>query len=241
MRLFVAVIPPRPVVLELRAALTTLPHDNPGLRWSRPETWHVTLAFFGDVPDDSLDDLKERLGRAAARNTPMELALAGGGHFGGRTLWTGVQGERDRLGRLAESVNSVARRCHIKVDERPFRPHLTLARVRDTAGGASASLSGTLGGTSGGGALGGSRTEEHHGGGNGGNGGHGAHGGHAGHGGHSGYAGNGGSSPDLQPYVDRMASFRTPRWLVGEIDLFNVVDDPIKRYERIGRWALTGR
>jgi 2'-5' RNA ligase len=195
MRLFVAVIPPRPVVLELRAALTTLPHDNPRLRWCRPETWHVTLAFFGEVGEDSLDDLKERLGRAAARNTPMELALAGGGHFGGRTLWTGVQGERERLGRLAESVNSVARRCHIKVDERPFRPHLTLARVREAANGSPTAAGADL-------AAG---------------------------------------LPDLQPYVDRMSSFRTPRWLVGEIDLFNVVDDPIKRYERIGRWALTGR
>jgi 2'-5' RNA ligase len=194
MRLFVAVIPPRPVVLELRAALTTLPHGDPQLRWCRPESWHVTLAFLGEVPEEGLADLKERLGRAAARNTPMELALAGGGHFGGRTLWTGVQGERERLGRLAESVNSVARRCHIKVDERPFRPHLTLARVRDGAGGA------TLGGV-----------EDHD------------------------------SPPDLQPYVDRMAAFRTPRWLAGEIDLFIVVDDPLKRYERIGRWALTGR
>jgi 2'-5' RNA ligase len=206
MRLFVAVIPPRPVVLELRAALTTLPHGDPALRWCRPETWHVTLAFLGDVPEDALEDLKERLGRAAARNTPMELALAGGGHFGGRTLWTGVQGDRDRLGRLAESVNSVARRCHIKVDERPFRPHLTLARVRDS-----------------------------------GNGNHKTHGhGHA-HGNGGGNSQGNEALPDLQPYVERMAAFRTPRWLVGEIDLFNVVDDPLKRYERIGRWALTGR
>ncbi|HXR72286.1 RNA 2',3'-cyclic phosphodiesterase [Actinocrinis sp.] len=211
MRLFVAVLPPRPVVLELRAALTTLPHGDPALRWCRPETWHVTLAFLGDVPEDGLEDLKERLGRAAARNTPMELALAGGGHFGGRTLWTGVQGDRDRLGRLAESVNSVARRCHIKVDERPFRPHLTLARVRDSGNGNH-------------------KTHAHGQ----------AHGPSQGNGGHS--HGNGGEAlPDLQPYVDRMAAFRTPRWLVGEIDLFNVVDDPLKRYERIGRWALTGR
>jgi 2'-5' RNA ligase len=195
MRLFVAVIPPRPVVLELRAALSTLPHGDPQLRWCRPDTWHVTLAFLGEVSEEALTDLKERLGRAAARNTPMELALAGGGHFGGRTLWTGVQGERDRLGRLAESVNSVARRCHIKVDERPFRPHLTLARVRETSNGS----------------VSGAGTEEHDG------------------------------TVDLQPYVDRMAAFRTPRWLVGEIDLFNVVDDPVKRYEQIGRWALTGR
>jgi 2'-5' RNA ligase len=148
----------------------------------------------------------------------MELALAGGGHFGGRTLWTGVQGDRDRLGRLAESVNSVARRCHIKVDERPFRPHLTLARVRDAGNGTHKSQ----GNGHGSGGSGGS-----------------AHG-------HSHGNGGGGASgtealPDLQPYVDRMAAFRTPRWLVGEIDLFNVVDDPLKRYERIGRWALTGR
>lgn len=204
MRLFVAVIPPRPVVLELRAALTTLPHGDPALRWSRPETWHVTLAFFGEVAEDTLDELKDRLGRAAARNTPMELALAGGGHFGGRTLWTGVQGDRDRLGRLAESVNSVARRCHIKVDERPFRPHLTLARVRDSGGTDRRSN--------------GCGDDQENGGGRGRE-----------------------NLPDLQPYVDRMAAFRTPRWLVGEIDLFNVVDDPLKRYERAGRWALTGR
>jgi 2'-5' RNA ligase len=190
MRLFVAVVPPRPVVLELRAALTTLPHGDPNLRWCRPETWHVTLAFFGEVSAEALPDLKERLGRAAARNTPMELALAGGGHFAGRALWIGVQGERDRLGRLAESVTSVARRCHIKVDERPFRPHLTLARVRGVT---------RWGG------------DEHEG------------------------------SVDLQPYVERMSAFRTPRWLVGEIDLFDAVDEPTKRYERIGRWALTGR
>ncbi|HEV3172629.1 MAG TPA: RNA 2',3'-cyclic phosphodiesterase [Actinocrinis sp.] len=182
MRLFVAVIPPRPVVLELRAALTTLPHGDPQLRWCRPESWHVTLAFFGEVAEPALEDLKDRLGRAAGRNTPMELSLAGGGHFTGKALWTGVQGDRDRLGRLAESVAGVARRCHIKVDDRPFRPHLTLAHVRDSAG-----------------------------------------------------------PVDLQPYVERMAGFRTPRWLVGEIDLFESVDDPLKRYNRIGRWALTGR
>jgi 2'-5' RNA ligase len=234
MRLFVAVTPPRPVVLELRAALLTLPHDNPRVRWCRPETWHVTLAFLGEVPADGLLDLTERLGRAAARNTPMELALAGGGHFGGRTLWTGVQGDRDRLGRLAESVTSVARRCHIKVDERPFRPHLTLARVRDSASAqdsacasspASASASASPAASGQGPGAGadpasGSRDSRDP---------------------RTGVVNGREQSPDLQPYVDRMTSFRTPRWLVGEIDLFNVVDDPIKRYDRIGRWPLTGR
>jgi RNA 2',3'-cyclic 3'-phosphodiesterase len=192
MRLFVAVVPPRAVMLELRAAMTALPHHDPQVRWCRPDTWHVTLAFLGQVPEESLTDLKDRLGRAAARNTPLELALSGGGQFEGRALWTGVQGDRDRLGRLTESLAGAAKRCHIKVDDRPFRPHLTLARVRPVPQPPTASMGG------------------------------------AGH-------------VDLQPYVDRMAAFRTPRWLVGEIDLFQSLDDPVKRYDRIGRWALTGR
>lgn len=190
MRLFVAVVPPPIVLLELRAAMTTLPHTDPGLRWTRPDTWHITLAFLGEVPDESLPDVRERLARAASRNTPMELAIAGGGQFGGRALWAGIQGDRDRLGRLAEAVNAAVRRCHIKVEDRAFRPHLTLARVRGMQRDTGDDIAGPV---------------------------------------------------DLQPYVERMTAFRTPRWLVGEVDLFRVNQDPAKHYERIGRWALTGR
>jgi RNA 2',3'-cyclic 3'-phosphodiesterase len=190
LRLFVAVVPPPSVLLELRAAMTTLPHSDPSLRWTRPDSWHITLTFLGEVSEPMVPDIKERLGRAAARNTPMELAIAGGGHFGGRALWAGIQGERDRLGRLAEAVNAAARRCHIKVEDRAFRPHLTLARVRGVQRDSSDEAPGPV---------------------------------------------------DLQAYVDRMAAFRTPRWLVGEVDLFAVTESPTKHYERIGRWALTGR
>ena len=134
MRLFVAVTPPRAVLLEVRAAVDALKRGNtPGvnalLRWTRPETWHITVAFYGEVSEEKAADLVDRLGRVAARTTPMELSLAGAGRFGPRALWFGVQGQCDRLGRLAEAAGAAARRCHIRVEDRPYRPHLTLARV----------------------------------------------------------------------------------------------------------------
>jgi 2'-5' RNA ligase len=185
MRLFVAVVPPRPVLLELRAALSTLPHGDAQVRWTHPESWHITLAFLGEVPEPTLPDLTERLARAAGRATPMELAVAGGGAFDSHVLWAGIQGDRDRLGRLSESVAAAARRCRVKVDDRPFRPHVTLARVR------------------------------------------------------------GEGATDLKPYVERMQAFRTPRWLVKEITLFESLAPvgagrpPV--YVPRGHWALTGR
>src|SRR4051812_34859397 len=134
MRLFVAITPPRAVLLEVRTAVDALKRGNaPGvnalLRWTRPDTWHITVAFYGEVPEDKADDLAERLGRVAARTTPMELSLAGAGRFGPRAPWLGVQGQCDRLGRLAEAAGAAARRCHLRVEDRPYRPHLTLARV----------------------------------------------------------------------------------------------------------------
>ncbi|NUR26650.1 MAG: RNA 2',3'-cyclic phosphodiesterase, partial [Catenulispora sp.] len=74
MRLFVAITPPRAVLLEVRTAVDALkrgnaPAVNALLRWTRPESWHITVAFYGEVPEDKADDLAERLGRVAARTT----------------------------------------------------------------------------------------------------------------------------------------------------------------------------
>lgn len=101
----------------------------PDLRWTRPEQWHVTLAFLGEVNDNAIDELTRRLGRVAARHAPVSLAFGGGGRFGHRVLWIAVQGDRAGLCRLADSARAAARRSGLQVDQRPYRPHLTLARA----------------------------------------------------------------------------------------------------------------
>ena len=79
-----------------------------------------------------LPNLTERLARAARRHPPFELALGGGGRFGDRVLWTRVDPANGPRA-LAASVGAAARRCGIPVDDRPYRPHLTLARGRPGA------------------------------------------------------------------------------------------------------------
>ena len=100
------------------------------LRWTRPEQWHLTLAFLGEVHDESGGELARRLARVAARAHPLTLSLGSAGRFGNRVLWTGVRGDIDALRRLAEAVRAAARRARLPVEDRPYRPHLTLARAR---------------------------------------------------------------------------------------------------------------
>jgi RNA 2',3'-cyclic 3'-phosphodiesterase len=127
-RLFVGLTPPGEVVEALRTTVAALREFAPDLRWTRPEQWHVTLVFLGEVSDDVVDELTPRLARAAARHPPLSLSLGGGGRFGHRVLWTQVQGDRDGLRKLADSAGAAARRCGLPVERRRYRPHLTLAR-----------------------------------------------------------------------------------------------------------------
>jgi 2'-5' RNA ligase len=99
------------------------------------ERWHLTLAFLGDVDPARVDPLGERLARAAARHRVLALSFAGAGtfprqHAHARVVWTNVFGDRRELGLLAAGAVAAAVRERIAVDERPYRAHLTLARVR---------------------------------------------------------------------------------------------------------------
>lgn len=134
-RLFVAVRPPPEALAHLDAAVAPQRDDWPALGWVPAERWHLTLAFLGDVDPDRVDPLAQRLARTAARHPALTLSFAGAGtfprrHAHARVVWTGVFGDRRELGLLAAGVVAAASRERIAVDDRPYRPHLTLARVR---------------------------------------------------------------------------------------------------------------
>jgi 2'-5' RNA ligase len=112
-RLFVAVRPPVDVLAHLARTLARPPAP----------TWHLTLAFLGEVDDDA--PLAGPLADVAARRPPFSLALAGSGRFG-PAVWVGVTGDVPALAGLAADV---AAACGLG-DDRPYRPHLTVARGR---------------------------------------------------------------------------------------------------------------
>lgn len=135
-RMFVAVQPPDEVVEHLDAFLDVR-RGAADFRWAGVEQMHVTLAFLADVPDRRVEDLVERLDRAAAKRTAFDTRIAGGGAFPGvaaaRILWAGVELDdhgRTELDRLATGTRAAAGRAGIAIGGGRFRPHVTVARLR---------------------------------------------------------------------------------------------------------------
>ena len=135
MRLFVALVPPPSAVEHLDAFLEVRRSAAP-FRWASAEQFHVTLAFLAEVEERRLDDLVERIGRAAARRTSFDTRIAGGGAFPNagraRVLWAGLdldESGHTELDRLATGCRAAANRAGIAVDGQRFRPHVTLARL----------------------------------------------------------------------------------------------------------------
>ncbi len=124
MRLFVALAPPAAALADIEVALRPVRDQQPELRWIPSERWHLTLAFYGEVRDETVPGVQEMVGDRLSRQAPsgpIGLTFAGAGQFSRRALWVGVDGDTDRLRTLARAVNT---------DRRPYRPHLTVARLR---------------------------------------------------------------------------------------------------------------
>ncbi|MCV2393391.1 RNA 2',3'-cyclic phosphodiesterase [Actinotalea sp. M2MS4P-6] len=133
MRLFASVRPPVPVLDHLRdaLALTTAGVDAP-VRWTAEENWHLTVAFFGEVPEGAVPDLLGAVAEVAARTTPFELRLRGAGVFSGRTMWIGTSGQTEAMATLAAALRQAGELVSSFRDTRErMRPHLTVGRVVD--------------------------------------------------------------------------------------------------------------
>lgn len=136
-RAFVAVVPPLEVldaverlVARLRGSI-----DLPRARWTTRAQWHVTLQFLGAV--DDLDAVVGAVGGACASRTPFTVRLGGGGAFPSArrasVLWLGAVEGGDAFAALADAVGSALRPLGHEPDDRPFHPHLTLARFKRAA------------------------------------------------------------------------------------------------------------
>lgn len=108
------------------------------VRWVPMEQVHLTLAFLGEVPTERLDALAERLREAAGSVAPFTVSYHGVGAFPDRgrprVVWLGVEQGAEPLGQLASAAREASRATGLEIDPKPFRPHLTLGRVRERTG-----------------------------------------------------------------------------------------------------------
>lgn len=136
MRLFVAVALGPTVADRLDDALAPLRERHPGLRWTPPSSWHVTLAFLGAV-DVSPDEVATLVGQAVAAipGDPPRLRLGSGGRFGPKVLWVGVADQpQGRLGALADAIQRILHDAGLLEDTRPLQAHVTVARAKGSGG-----------------------------------------------------------------------------------------------------------
>lgn len=128
-RLFVAIDLPPPV----KAALSVLAPELPIARWVAPEEIHLTLRFIGEVDEQSFSAIKTSL--SVITSPPFPLTLSGVGHFPPRgrpsVLWVGME-PSERLLQLQREIELALTATGIPADERPFSPHITLARLKET-------------------------------------------------------------------------------------------------------------
>lgn len=131
MRLFVALALPDTVAERLEL----LQFGVPGARWMEREQLHLTLRFIGEVDGRDASAIDDALSQI--RSTRFTLELKGVGEFGGKTpraLWAGVRAEDDVV-HLQRKIEIAMQRMGIAAEERKFRPHVTLARLRGVPAG----------------------------------------------------------------------------------------------------------
>jgi 2'-5' RNA ligase len=130
-RLFVAIDLPE----STRQLLASLDPHVRGARWTDPAQMHLTLSFFGEVPDETDLALREKL--SAIEFGAFFLPIVGVGAFSAKgapkIIWIGVGKAHPHLFQIHKRVQEAALAAGLEPELRPWHPHITLARCRDVS------------------------------------------------------------------------------------------------------------
>jgi 2'-5' RNA ligase len=131
-RLFVALEIPSAVRENLATLLKRLREISPQPRWVQPENIHLTLKFIGEVAPEKIDAIRAALASVRS-DSQVTTHFRGLGFFPNekrpRVFWAGMEASPN-LKILAADIDSATERLSIPREERPFSPHLTLARFQ---------------------------------------------------------------------------------------------------------------
>lgn len=117
-------------------AIDYLSKCDADIKWVRPADMHFTVKFLGEVDYTGLNEVCRALNKAVAGIEPIEVECGGLGAFPKlerpRTIWLGIDDPDKRLANLVTSVEDAMADIRFRRESRPFRPHLTLGRLRDS-------------------------------------------------------------------------------------------------------------
>jgi 2'-5' RNA ligase len=138
-RAFLAIDPPQEIFNEIIKIQERLRKALQGdIRWVRPEGIHLTLKFFGYIYDSDVANISDVVKNSVENMKALLLNVRSLGAFPSvnrpRVLWLGIDGDTDALINLQVEIDAGLESYGFKKEDRPFRPHLTLARIREPKG-----------------------------------------------------------------------------------------------------------
>jgi 2'-5' RNA ligase len=106
--------------------------------WSRVENIHLTVKFFGDIEQTKVERISTAASRTVNTSRPFEIRVTGTGSFPSlsqpRVLWIGIEDPKQQLANLQSRFEDECAAEGFAKEERAFRPHLTIARIRKPEG-----------------------------------------------------------------------------------------------------------
>ena len=132
MRLFAGIPLAASVIDELSAISVRLQSNGDGLRWSTPESWHITLQFLGNTSQEQYECIVARLRGLSL--PPVSIQLAAMGFFDHAGIFFASVTPAPGLLSLQQRVTATTGVCGFVPETRPYHPHITLARSKGKGG-----------------------------------------------------------------------------------------------------------
>jgi 2'-5' RNA ligase len=138
-RAFLAIEPPEDILQAISGLQEKLKREISGrISWTKPQGQHLTLKFFGDISSDDVKNIcaaaQSQTAAAAALNLKIEKIGVFPDARRPRVIWCGVTGDGEKLLRLQKQLDSDFAGIGFPCEDRPFRAHLTLGRIKDPHG-----------------------------------------------------------------------------------------------------------
>lgn len=134
MRLFIAHRISAVPSARIESIVSSLRNRLPRSAWAGGHAYHLTFAFLGEQDKEVVGRLSGALRAALQGLASVDARLIGGGFFPNerrpRVGWIAVE-PHDTVIAIAGTIRSAATECHVRFDEKPFKPHLTLVRIRE--------------------------------------------------------------------------------------------------------------
>jgi 2'-5' RNA ligase len=138
-RAFLAIEPPEDILQAMSRLQEKLKREISGrISWTKPQGQHLTLKFFGDITAEDIKNICAAVENRIVSGSSLNLKIEKMGVFPDarrpQVLWCGVTGDVEKLSVLQKQLDSDFASIGFPKEDRPFRAHLTLGRIKESRG-----------------------------------------------------------------------------------------------------------